>query len=86
VASSTVSRRGFTRSLALAATATLLRPPGALDVDVHVPIRAVTRGRRHHWFGYYDKSPEDRSGRYVLAHASDFAGRQPMPGEAVEVG
>jgi len=30
------------------------------------PVRAVTRGPKFHWFGYYDKDQLDASGRFVL--------------------
>ncbi len=48
--------------------------------------RAVTAGPRHHFFGYYDKSPWDATGRYLLAHEVDFVGRQPKPGEEAVIG
>ncbi len=32
------------------------------------PVRRVGVSARHHFFGYYDKTPWDRSGRYLLAH------------------
>lgn len=48
--------------------------------------RAVTRGPSHHFFGYYDKSPWDASGRYLLGLESSFAGRPPQAGEEAVVG
>jgi hypothetical protein len=48
--------------------------------------RAVTRGPKHHFFGYYDKSPWDVTGRYLLAMEVDFTGRDPKPGEALILG
>src|SRR5262245_15347886 len=48
--------------------------------------RRVTSGPRHHFFGYYDKCPWDASGRYLLAHATDFAARTPKPGEVATIG
>lgn len=50
------------------------------------PVRAVTRGPKHHFFGYYDKCPWDRGGRYLLAMEIDFIDRQPKPGEKLTVG
>ena len=35
------------------------------------PVRAITRGPTHHWFGYYDKLEFDPSSRYVLGNAVD---------------
>ncbi len=46
----------------------------------------VTRGPKHHFFGYYDKCPWDQTGRYLLASEIDFVHRQPEPGEPVTVG
>lgn len=51
-----------------------------------VAVRAVTRGPKHHFFGYYDKCPWDQTGRYLLAMEVGFVGRQPEPGEPLTVG
>ena len=48
--------------------------------------RAVTRGPRHHFFGYYDKCPWDISERYMLALEVDFMERPPGPEDCVTVG
>ena len=45
------------------------------------PVRALTRGPLAHFFGYYDKPPWDRSGRYVLAVEAEHVARMPLPGE-----
>src|SRR3954454_1318591 len=83
----TVSRRDFLRSSAVAA---LAGPVAAQqprpDNPVKVPARAVTKGPRHHFFGYYDKTPWDVTGRYLLANEIDFVDRQSKPGEALTVG
>ena len=42
-----------------------MRP--SLIVQSPCPVRRVGDGQQHHFFGYYDKSPWDRSGRYLLA-------------------
>ena len=46
----------------------------------------VTKGPLHHFFGYYDKCPWDRSGRYLLAMQNAFADRNPTPDDALTVG
>src|SRR5688572_19505976 len=46
---------------------------------------AVTAGPKHHFFGYYDKCPWDKTGRYLLANEVDFCDRQPRPGEPLTV-
>lgn len=51
-----------------------------------VPVNAVTSGPRHHFFGYYDKTPWDNSGRYLLALETDFAERMPKAEEAARIG
>lgn len=53
---------------------------------ITVPARAVTRGPKHHFFGYYDKTPWDSTGRYLLGMESSFCDRQPKPGETLTVG
>ena len=46
----------------------------------------ITKGPKHHFFGYYDKCPWDKTGRYLLANEIDFCDRQPKPGEELTVG
>jgi hypothetical protein len=54
--------------------------------EANVPIRAITRGPKPHWFGYYDKHQFDPSGRYVLGMEVDFQARKPNPGDVVRLG
>ena len=58
----------------------------AENCDVRVPMRQLTQGPKHHWFGYYDKEQIDPSGRYVLAMEVDFEHRTPRVGDAVGIG
>lgn len=74
------------RFLASAAVAAVGLRSGAKDAAYPVPAKAVTTGPKHHFFGYYDKCPWDATGRYLLAMESDFADRQPKPGEELTVG
>jgi len=46
----------------------------------------VTFGPRHHFFGYYDKSPWNASGRLLLAHEATFNNRPPGPEDRVGIG
>ncbi|HOW69875.1 MAG TPA: hypothetical protein PKY77_04670 [Phycisphaerae bacterium] len=89
-----MKRRTFLKGLAgvLAARGPMTASPGA-DLSsrptappAFPPARAATRGPKHHFFGYYDKTPWDHTGRYLLAMEVDFIGRDPRPGEAVTVG
>ena len=50
------------------------------------PVRVITRGPKHHWFGYYDKWEFDPSGRYVLGMAVEFEHRSPRPDDAIKIG
>jgi hypothetical protein len=50
------------------------------------PVRALTRGPRHHWFGYYDKREFDPSGRYVLGMEVVFEHRTPGPDDVITLG
>jgi len=47
---------------------------------------AATPGERHHFFGYYDKSPWDITGRYLLALEPTFIDRQPTGNDALDIG
>lgn len=50
------------------------------------PLEPLTRGPMHHFFGYYDKSPWNASGRLMLAHEATFNDRPPGVDDAVSVG
>jgi hypothetical protein len=50
------------------------------------PVRAITRGPKFHWFGYYDKLQFDPSVRYALAMEAGFEGRSPRPDDAIRLG
>jgi hypothetical protein len=67
------------RTLLTGASLALLRANG-------VPVRAITRGPKFHWFGYYDKLQFDPTGRYVLSNEADFEGRSPRADDTIRVG
>src|SRR5262245_19684698 len=50
------------------------------------PVRTITRGPKHHWFGYYDKLQFDPTGRYVLGMEVDFEHRSPEPDDVIRLG
>ncbi|MBQ9500888.1 MAG: hypothetical protein IJU70_01900, partial [Lentisphaeria bacterium] len=52
----------------------------------HLPVRRVTEGPKHHFFGYFDKFPWDKTGRYLLSQEVGFTARQPVPGEKALLG
>jgi len=49
-------------------------------------VSTVTGGPKHHFFGYYDKSPWDMSGRWLLGLETDFMNRPPVETDAVTIG
>ena len=58
----------------------------ASEPDKLPPVRQITRGPKHHWFGYYDKLEFDPSCRYVLGMEIDFEHRSPKPDDMIAVG
>jgi hypothetical protein len=50
------------------------------------PIRQLTRGPSHHWFGYYDKLQFDPAGDRILGMAVDFEHRTPRADDAIRIG
>jgi len=50
------------------------------------PARPVTQGPAHHFYGYYDKSPWNRSGTLMLGHEAAFNDRPPTAEDAVGIG
>ena len=50
------------------------------------PIRALTKGPKHHWFGYYDKWEFDAASRYVLGMQVDFEHRSPRADDVIRIG
>src|SRR5262245_57617999 len=57
-------------------------PPGENETWCDVPLRAITHPPRHHYFGYYDKTCWDGSGRHVVCLESEFLDR-PQAGDDV---
>ena len=60
--------------------------PAAGVTDDLPPVRQITRGPKHHWFGYYDKLQFDPTGRYALGMEVDFEGRSPRPDDRIAMG
>jgi hypothetical protein len=56
------------------------------EIKNPAPVRAVTRGPKFHWFGYYDKLQFDPSGRYLLSMEVDFEHRSPKADDVINVG
>ena len=58
----------------------------AADDASFPPLRFITSGPRHHWFGYYDKLQFDPTGRYVLSMQVPFEHRSPAADDVIEIG
>ncbi len=82
-----LSRRNFLGTSAVLGlgASTWGQPPEKVE-RLKVPARAVTRGPKHHWFGYYDKCPWSSDGQHLLANENSYVDRQPKPGESIAVG
>jgi hypothetical protein len=50
------------------------------------PVRAITRGPKFHWFGYYDKLQFDPTSRYALGVEGDFEHRLPTARDTLRIG
>lgn len=77
-----LSRRHFLAALTAAACTRSLRAAA----DELPPVRAITRGPKFHWFGYYDKLQFDPTSRFLLSNEVDFEHRTPRPDDVIRVG
>ena len=57
-----------------------------LRADELPPVRAITRGPKFHWFGYYDKLQFDPSSRYALGCQGSFEHRLPTADDSLRIG
>ncbi|NLF30126.1 MAG: hypothetical protein GX591_04465 [Planctomycetes bacterium] len=55
-------------------------------VEHEIPAAPVTGGPGQYYFGYYNVSPWDASGRYLLALEADFFDRPQRPDDAARIG
>ncbi len=77
------NRREFLASAAsVALMPALIVPPR----DDFPPVRTITQGPKHHWFGYYDKLQFDVADRFVLGNQVDFEHRTPTADDEIQVG
>jgi hypothetical protein len=72
-------------SLGLTRWATPRRATAAGVAEVP-PVRTITRGPQHHWFGYYDKLQFDPTNRFVLSNQVSFEHRTPRADDVIQVG
>lgn len=80
------NRRNFIKHLA--GGALMLSAPAFLSFlkENNFPVRSITNGPKHHWFGYYDKLQFDPTGRYVLGMQVGFEHRSPAPNDEIRIG
>jgi len=60
--------------------------PAGISIDRYCPLRRVGTGDRHHFFGYYNKHPWDKSGRFLLAQQVPMFSGNLSGREVAEVG
>lgn len=77
------TRREF--SLSLAASLAACATPGPRSAALP-PVRTLTRGPKHHWFGYYDKWQFDATDRYLLGMQVGFEHRSPTAQDEIRIG
>lgn len=81
-----LSRRSAIKVMAAATAVPYLSDVGRAQESGLPPVRTITHGPKHHWFGYYDKLEFDPTNRYVLSNEVDFEGRTPRADDVVRVG
>lgn len=84
------SRRDFLATTFAGAASLSLSPAFGESIssksEAFVPIRQITKGPKHHWFGYYDKLEFDPDNRYVLSNEVQFEHRSPSAKDSIKVG
>ncbi len=74
-----------TAALGLAAQSKIVGSGLAAEAELP-PVRAITRGPKFHWRGYYDKLLFDPTDRFVVANEVDFEHRTPEPKDTLRIG
>lgn len=79
-------RREFLHTLPFCATPIVLPNLVGLLSSAEIPVRAITKGPKFHWFGYYDKLQFNRSNTKVLGMQVDFEMRSPTQDDIIKMG
>ena len=81
-----LNRRDFIKSTGAASL--VLAMPNALTLGMtrEIPVRAITKGPRFHWFGYYDKLQFSKDNSLVLGMQVDFESRSPTKDDVIKMG
>ena len=83
----TMTRRDvLCNGISAAALLALAKNAVAEDDAKFPPARVITRGPRHHWFGYYDKLQFDPTSRFVLGMEVPFEHRSPTGDDEITMG
>jgi hypothetical protein len=86
----TINRRHMLQStgaaIAGAAISAGSKSSRAASKSAEFAVRAITKGPKFHWFGYYDKRQFDPESQYVLGMEVDFEHRSPRPDDVIKVG
>ena len=82
----TVNRRHMLTSMAAAGLSLAAQPSWAGAQRPYPPMRRITRGPKHHWFGYYDKLQFDPTSRFVLGMEVGFEHRSPRATDEIKIG
>ncbi|MCH2211274.1 MAG: hypothetical protein MK110_08220 [Fuerstiella sp.] len=83
---SRLTRRQTLSTLTTAAVTLARRQLSAESTEAFPPVRTITRGPKHHWFGYYDKREFDPTDRFVLSNEVDFEHRTPRADDTIRLG
>ncbi len=78
-------RRRFLKQAA-AATVAFPQVDNLFAAEDLPPVRRITSGPKHHWFGYYDKWEFDSSDRFVLSNEVNFEHRTPTAADRIKLG
>lgn len=81
-----MNRRGFFAMAAGSLATAAGLPSTASAAGVQAGVEALTRGPKHHFFGYYGMCPWDKAQRRLLCLESAFQDHMPRPGEPATVG
>ena len=83
-----MKRRNWIKTTATAAMSTTFLDQlyAQANPDDFPPVRTITRGPKHHWFGYYDKWQFDSTDRFVLGMEVGFEHRSPTAEDVIRIG
>ena len=81
-----LNRRDFIKSTGAASLVLAMPKALTLGMTREIPVRAITKGPRFHWFGYYDKLQFSKDNSLVLGMQLDFESRSPTKDDVIKMG